>query len=363
MKNFFELHDEKIIGYKKLTNADLGLCGSHQTHIGLLDGIFTFLTDSAIEESSILIYENDCQILDVYFDRITRKNGTIECPKIRKGGHNIISMVTVIRDIVRQNIENYKNWYLIWFGLKSKQLVFMLLHENSTGYNDLKKYGLKFSKKSYRITAETYEYNKLSTYIENFLNTSSKKIIKELEIETQIPGKLITENKIRKYDVQKAKSIFTEIGQRGEEFIAEYFDKLQFKKQIKKYTWANSSSESGFPYDFWYQDMLDNVIYLDVKTTKFNFEQKIIYSDKEINFALSRPRNYYNIYRVYDLTDNNANLRICKDCMSHFNLINKNILTFQKSIENINTNIQSISVAFEPTINNLSFEREIQLKK
>lgn len=32
---FFKLHSEGKIGFKQLTDADLGLGKSHQTHIGL----------------------------------------------------------------------------------------------------------------------------------------------------------------------------------------------------------------------------------------------------------------------------------------------------------------------------------------
>ena len=41
---FFELNDEKRIGYKQLTDADLGRSLlSHQTHIGLFDDVLTYL--------------------------------------------------------------------------------------------------------------------------------------------------------------------------------------------------------------------------------------------------------------------------------------------------------------------------------
>ena len=78
---------------------------------------------------------------------------------------------------------------------------------------------------------------------------------------------------------------------------------------------------------------------------------------------MSVPNDCYNIYRVYNLTEKNAGLRICKNCTNHFNSINGNILTFQRDLNNINTNIQSISIAFEPTISNLAFDTEIQLEK
>ena len=365
MNNFFQLNDEKIIGFKKLSLADLGLNpkSTHQTHIGLRSDILTFMDASLEQETGILIYENTCQVLDVYFDRISRSDGRIECPKIRKGGRDVISMVTEIQDIVKRNINNYKNWYILWFGLKSTQAVFILFHDNSNTYDVFKNIGLDFSKRNCKITPNTSQFQKIADYTENIINSSSIDLQKDIEVEAQIPGKLITEKGIRKSDIIRAQKLFTDIGKRGEEFVAEYFDKLKCRKQIVNYNWVNKSSESGYPYDFRYQDLSDNIIYLDVKTTKFDFNQRIIYSNKEIEFARSVPNNCYNIYRVYNLSDNNADLRICKNCTSHFDLINSNILTFQDGLNKINTNIQSVNIAFEPTISTLAFDTEIKLKK
>lgn len=255
-------------------------------------------------------------------------------------------------------------WYLFWFGLESEQSVFWLFNNMSQTYADITNLGLSLNDNSKgRLTENDSIFNKILLYIENNLDKSTESVMRELEIETQVPGKLITEQKIKKYDINRAQKLFTEIGNQGEEFIAEYFDKLKYEKQIINYNWVNKSSESGYPYDFWYQDLSDNIIYLDVKTTKFDFNQRIVYSDKEISFALSKSNNYYNIYRVYNLTDNNADLRICKNCAIHFNLINENILAFKRDLNNINTNIQSVNIAFEPTISNLVFGSEIQLDK
>lgn len=366
MDNFFKIHNEKIIGYKALTDADLGKSiTSHQTHIGLFDDVLTFLPNQPlIEASAMFIYNSQADIISLNFDRIENQDGSFRSPKIRSGGRDTISVVSTIRDIVKGYSNTVTTWYLFWFGLQSEQVVFWLFNDNSQTYTDIIKMGLSLNKNvKGRLTESDSIFNKILLYIESNLDKSTESVMKELEIETQIPGKLITEKKIRKYDINRAQKLFKEIGKQGEELVAEYFNKLKHKEQIINYKWVNESAESGYPYDFYYQDLSDNVIYLDVKTTKFDFDQKIIYSDKEIDFALTIPNNYYNIYRVYNLTENNANLRICKNCLSHFNLINGKILTFQRDLNIINTQVQSINIAVEPTISNLSFENEIKLEK
>ncbi len=365
MDNFFKLHNEKIIGFKALTYADLGKSStSNQTHIGLFDDVLTFLPNQPIvEDMAMFIYNSKADILSLNFDRIENKDGSFRSPKIRIGGRNTVSIVSTIRSIARESDDSL-TWYLFWFGLESEQAVFWLFNNMSQTYADITNLGLSLNYNSKgRLTERDSIFNKILLYIESDIDRSTESVMRELEIETQIPGKLITERKIRKYDVHRAQKLFTEIGKQGEEFVAEYFDKLKYNNQIKNYSWLNKSSESGFPYDFYYQDLSDNVIYLDVKTTKFDFKQRIIYSNKEIEFALSLPNNCYNIYRVYNLTEINANLRICRNCANYFNSINGNILTIQRNLNSINTDIQSISISFEPTVSNLEFDTEILLEK
>lgn len=366
MDKIFKLHNEKIIGFKALTNADLGRSTkSHQTHIGLFGDVLTFLpNESDIESYAMFIYESNTEILSLNFNRIQNPDNSFRSSKIKTGGRDSVSVLSTIRNIANNSDPNII-WYLFWFGLESEQVVFWLFNSNSQAYQDILKIGLNLQNhtRGGHITENDKIFNNILSYIENTIDSSTQSILKELEIETQIPGKLIIEKKIRKIDIQKAQTIFSEIGKIGEELIAEYFDRLQFNSQIKKYEWVNSSCESSYPYDFRYQDLSDNIIYLDVKTTKFDFKQRVIYSDKEIDFALSKPQNCYNIYRVYNLTNNNANLRICRNCVPHFKSISKNLSTFKHNLQNINTNVQSINIAFEPTISNLSFSNEIHLHR
>lgn len=72
MDNFFKLHSERIIGFKALTDADLGKSiTSHQTHIGLFDDVLTFLPNQPIiQDDAMLIYNSQAYILSLNFDRI-----------------------------------------------------------------------------------------------------------------------------------------------------------------------------------------------------------------------------------------------------------------------------------------------------
>ena len=56
---FFFFNDEKRIGFKKLSRADLGISdSSNQTHIGLYEGVLEFLDDTDVVKSAMLIYDD-----------------------------------------------------------------------------------------------------------------------------------------------------------------------------------------------------------------------------------------------------------------------------------------------------------------
>lgn len=134
---FFKLHDEHRIGYKKLTPADLGIGTSHQTHIGLYEDVLNYLPNTGIVKTAMLIYKDYCDIIDCFFDRIENPDGTFRSPKIRIGDTD--SVARRIRHFAHSN--NYAaEWYLVWFGLYSQELVFLLLDSSSADYEALHPY-------------------------------------------------------------------------------------------------------------------------------------------------------------------------------------------------------------------------------
>ena len=99
---FFELHEEKKIGYKELSDADLGRAErSNQTHIGLFDDVLTFLPNSSTVKDAMVIYNNKAEILPLHFDRIQNSDGSYRSPKIRAGARNGESVLSFIRKTVK----------------------------------------------------------------------------------------------------------------------------------------------------------------------------------------------------------------------------------------------------------------------
>lgn len=358
---FFELHDEKKIGYKRLSHADLGRSyKGNQTHIGLSGEVLTFLSDrDEVGEDSIFIYNDNFTFIDAYFDRIENPDGSFRSPKIRKGDRNAVSIVNTIRGNIRDSDLN-QNWFLFWFGLKNEKLVFFLFNSNSQDYNAITDLGLDLNKKGAQfIGVSSTIFNDITAYIEQKVNKNGEDELKELEIMTQIEIVKPT-NKYREYDIERANEINAQIGKKGEELVKEYLQEQQEQGRIKSYSWSNAEIETGKPFDFSFQDLCDNTIYLDVKTTGYDFNQKMIFSSQEIDF-IANIESPYCIYRVFKNEKGEYLLRICDDCKDLSEKINRFTGAYSHNLSSINVGFRGSKLAIGPDIADLRFKQEIFL--
>lgn len=353
---FFEANSEGRIGYKQLTDTDMGRSVGHTTHIGLFDDILTFLPNH-YDGSAMFIYDNKAEILDVFFDRIERENGTFDAPKIKKGGKNAVSVVTVIQDIVNTDARSDLRWFLIWFGLESQEAVFFLFNNESehfakvTRYVDLSPHNVKS-----RIKIHDRGFAPLLTYLQSIVNQSSTEIMEKLEVASQIGS-----TKLRPIDIEKANKLFKETGRKGEELIATYLDKLKHQRNIDNYTWYNEDIESGLPYDFTMQQNNQSVVYIDVKSTLYKFTQPIIFSNQEIDFIQKESTVFYQIFRVYDILEDVKHLRICENSKEYTPSIHGCISEFKNALQDRHADVQSVKLAVNPEIRELRFLPEVVL--
>lgn len=356
---FFELHSENRIGFKELTNPDLGRQkSSHQTHIGLFDDVLTFLPNNIEIDDSMVIYDGNIELMSLNFDRIENPDHTFRSPKIRAGGRNVISVVTFVRDKVK-DFSNDTKWYLFWFALKSEQIVFFLFNNKSTTYTEIVDLGIALPNNiKNRLTDNDGSFYPLLRYLENLVNQTGAELVQELEIVAQT-REMASLKKYREYDIKKARELFIRIGKEGELLINEYFDEQKRKGQISNYCWVNKEKESGLPYDFYYETLSGEIVYLDVKTTNYKFAQKMIFSNQEINFATEIPNKYY-IYRVYIDDDNEHCLKVCNNAKPLFGQIKVVTSNFESELISLAT-VENIKMAISPTQQLIKFSNQIKL--
>lgn len=359
---FFKLHNEMKIGYKCLTDADLGKKEtSHQTHIGLFDDILTFLpNNNCVIDDAMVIYNDDIEFLNVSFDRIENPDHTFRSPKIKTGGVNTVSVVSFIRDRAKE-YEIDVNWYLFWFGLESKQPVFFLFNNESRTFEEISNLGIELRvgvKK--RIDPSHEAFLPLLNYLERIVNKTGENFAIELEVAAQTNEEVSNKykNAYRSYDIEKAKEMFSFIGREGEKLIDNYFSKQLEEGSIQYYEWKNREKESGLPYDFSVQNLDGEIVYLDVKNTNYSFEQKMIFSSQEIKFIYNCP-NKYHIYRVYN-NEGRICLKICNNAKELCTQLYNKIVSFEGTMIDI-ANVESVKISMLPTHELLNFGNEIEL--
>lgn len=338
---FFHTHKEQRIGFKKLSAADLGLSpDSHQTHIGLYEDVLTFLDDSDVVKSAMLIYGDYCDILDCNFDRIENPDHTFRSPKIKKG--NVADSVVVkIQEFAA--VKPAASWYLVWCGLDSNELLFWLFESDSDDYKTAKDIFVGGPKV---LTPEYDKYNNAVTLLESKVNYVSMELQKDLEVISQTG---VVRKTYRPIDIEKANNMFKATGRLGEELIAEYLDKKKTSGEISSFRWMNINGESGAPFDFIINEELAEENFIDVKATRFDFDQQIIFSSQEVEFVdRTHDDLKYSVFRVYNLTEVETKLKICRNCLSYMSRLNNNILNFKNTIEQDHVSLAGAKLAILP---------------
>lgn len=347
---FFFFNDEKRIGFKKLTLPDLGLSEtSHQSHIGLYEGVLEFLDDSDVVKSAMLVYESYCNVLDCSFDRIKNPDGSYRSPKIRIGQDSNNSVVSKIREFAKSSPN--EDWYLAWIGLESKELVFWLIKSNTKDYAIARKF---FQQDNIVLREDSPTYSEAKDYLLNRINFVSVNVQKDIEIRSLIGD---VKNRYKRKDLENAERQYKQIGLDGESLVAQFLEKEKAAKRIKSFVWENKSSESGLPFDF----IIDNTLFIDVKSTKFDFEQFLFYSNQEIDFAASQDKSRYAVYRVYDMRIEQKKLIICNNCQTYMKSVQQPIVQFKDAIKAQQALMQSIKMGIKPSICFNTFSNPITL--
>ena len=352
---FFNLHRNAIIGYKKLSNSDLGTSTGNTTHIGLFENTLEFASSHHQISSSQLIYNNEIRETQTFLNYIENPDGTFRSPKIRSSDIGRNSTVRTIREItaINQNI----NWYLLWFGLENEDLTFLLIEENSSDYLFISNLFGDLTRGN--IQQDNPNFNAILELLNNKVNNLNFNYLQELELFSQTnEDSVIKKINPKRYDIIKAQKLFQKIGRVGEELVNIYLEKEKSNNHIKNFTWVNKSTESGFPFDFEITNNDKSIIYSDAKSTSYKFEQKIIFSSQELKFIHHNP-NYY-IHRVFDL-NTSPKLKICNNIETISHSFVKNLNEFNAKIELDYLKNNGMKISLKPTHPLLNFEQQVNL--
>lgn len=248
----------------------------------------------------------------------------------------------------------------MWFGLENEDIVFFLFEKESEDYKKILKIISEFKNRGI-IKPSEREFNIILKFLNEKVNQTNIQYIEQLEIAAQVDQKtdsFINLRKPREYDIEKAKKIFKEIGKKGEYLINEFLYVRKQKSEIMDYKWLNQIRETGMPYDFEIKTNENKLIYSDVKSTSYKFDQNMIFSGQEFKF-INQNSNYL-IHRVYNLSGKPM-LKICKNIKNVAGIFIPNLDVFTRQIKKDGMRVSGIKVEVPPTLKELRFENEIVL--
>ena len=119
-----------------------------------------------------------------------------------------------------------------------------------------------------------------------------------------------TGRKLSKQDLQRAKANADNIGNLGEHFVNYHLQKRKGLREIADFDWV-STSNAVAALDFTIVALDSGVTSLDVKSTVGSFERPLHISLAELLEMREAPQ--YEIYRVYEVSENMAKLKIARD--------------------------------------------------
>lgn len=364
-----QVNKRSTIGIKRLSPADLGTSStSNQTHIGLLEGTLNFIEAEHQIISSLLIYNNQITELLSFLDFIENSDGSFRSPKIRKGkdselvinGLNINSVVREIRQIVNIN-ESPLNWFLLWFGLNTNELVFHLFNDQSEDFQEIKQLVGQIGNHK-QVENTSTKFSSLINYLNQKVAIANLEYYEELETSYQTNSEMKTRKVMpRIQDIEQANKLFKETGIKGEELLYKYLELQKTNDVIKDFKWVNQSRETGLPYDFEITSNNNSLIYSDAKATRYKFELPIILSAGELSFINENKDNYL-IHRMYSVFDE-PKLRVCKNISNISDIFIPNHKVFDSSLRKQKLLISGVKLAVPTNIEILTFEEEVLLGK
>jgi hypothetical protein len=135
----------------------------------------------------------------------------------------------------------------------------------------------------------------------------------------------------------------------GEEFVQLHLEQLKNNGTIREYQWVSQETAVS-PFDFWVENPESKVL-LDVKATTGRFERNLHISVPELETMSNDPTTYL-IYRVYEMSDGSAKLRISESTKDFA----REVLEVLRKLPN---GVQSDGVSVNPST--LRFGAEITL--
>lgn len=306
----FVIHPNSRLGYKILSDADLGRgTSTHQTHIGMFgDTLECFIDQPHNNLRSIVISKYGASNLPCPFDYIRNPDGSYRSPKVRSGDQHDLSAVREIRRVAFLEPSS-RHWKLFWFVLTDQTIVFCVTESSSEVVTRIKEIAPEIGERG-SISPDSPRMRELLDYFESIQqgwDTDSPSRLESNIYEDDLSGL----EGIDPVLLAEAQQSWLETGRLGEECIFGFLTSRVEEGEIRNLVWNNAERESFLPYDFSFSTLDGETVFVDAKSTSGGFGRPIYLSLGEIRFIVEHPN--YHIYRVYELSESQFILRTCSE--------------------------------------------------
>lgn len=153
-------------------------------------------------------------------------------------------------------------------------------------------------------------------------------------------------------ELRKAKAAAEAVGRLGEELLNSYFTEAS-RDEIASHEWT-ANVDAVSPFDFLVRRPDDSVFHADAKSTGGPFSNTIHLSLGEIRHALGSGVPYC-IYRLYEVRESGAKLRIARDIGGRLNNVAEALRRLPEGVTADSLSFDPDYFDFEPTEHTIAF--------
>jgi hypothetical protein len=153
--------------------------------------------------------------------------------------------------------------------------------------------------------------------------------------------------KVGRDELKRAREAGEQVGRTGEELVFAHLIGLKANRKIEDVTWV-ADVNAVAPYDFLVILTDGREVALDVKSTTGEFDRPIHISSNELAEMSTRR---YDLYRVFEITENAAKLRVAEDVGDFAPPIREQFSSLPEGVEVDSISVEPRKLQFGGTIN------------
>lgn len=148
-------------------------------------------------------------------------------------------------------------------------------------------------------------------------------------------------------DLRRARENVEDIGQAGEELVNAYLTQIERSGEIDRFTWVSAANAIA-PFDFMITRESGAETPLDVKSTTGDFSRPIHVSLNEVRAMIAMAD--YAIYRVYEIGEGRAKLRIAANVRTLANQLLESLRELPEGISADSFSVSTDCLEFGPEL-------------